>query len=82
MLIHYDNQIVIFIIGNSTFHEYTKYIEIDCHYIQDKIMSRLISTLHVTSSHQFADIFMKNLAGISYDVMYIKLDMLNLYATT
>ncbi|CAA7409258.1 unnamed protein product [Spirodela intermedia] len=33
MPMYCDNQIVIFIVGNFTFYERTKYIKIDCHYI-------------------------------------------------
>ncbi|CAA7393755.1 unnamed protein product [Spirodela intermedia] len=33
MPVYCDNQATIFIIVNLTFHEQTKYIKIDCHYI-------------------------------------------------
>ncbi|CAA6671116.1 unnamed protein product [Spirodela intermedia] len=80
MFIYYDNQIAIFIVNNHTFYEHTKYIEIDCHYIQDNIIFGLISTLHVVSSHQLTYVFTKSLIGISYDTTCIKLDIFDLYA--
>ena len=80
MSMHYDNQAGIFIANNSTFHECTKHSDIDCHYIQDKVMSEVISTPHVTSSHQLADVFTKSVAWISYDATCTKLGMFDLYA--
>ena len=73
------NQAAIFIARNSTFHEGTKYIKIYCNYIWDKVMSGVISTTHVASSLQLADIFTKSLAKISYDAPCTKIDMFDLY---
>ena len=38
MPMHCDNQATIFITGNLAFHERTKHIEIDCHFIRDKVL--------------------------------------------
>ncbi|CAA7403763.1 unnamed protein product [Spirodela intermedia] len=82
MPLYYDNQVVIFIIKNPTFHKRMKHIEIDYYYIQDKIMSGVISTPHIVSSHQLANIFIKSFVKISYEVMCTKLGMFNLYVVT
>ena len=82
MPMHCDNQVVIFIPRNSPFPERTKHNDIDCHYIQDNVMSRLISTPHVASYHQLVGIFTKSLAEISYDAKCTKLGMFDLYAPT
>ena len=78
MPMHCDNQDAIYT-GNSNFHEHMQHIEMDYRYSQDKVMSRVISTPHVISSHQVVDIFMKILAGISYGAMCTKLGIFDLY---
>lgn len=82
MPMHCGNQTTIFIARDFTFHEQTKHIEIDYHYIRDKVMVGVISTPHVVSSHQLTNIFTKNLTRISYDLMCTKLGMFDLYTLT
>ena len=38
MPMHCDNEAAIFITENLAFHERTKYFEIDCHFICDKVL--------------------------------------------
>ena len=58
-----DNQAALDIASNSVFHEKTKHIEVDCHFIQEKIASKCMTTSFVNSSDQLVDIFTKPLRG-------------------
>ncbi|RVX03409.1 Inactive protein kinase [Vitis vinifera] len=59
-----DNQAALHIASNPVFHERTKHMEVDCHFIREKIASGCVATSFVNSNDQLADIFTKSLRGI------------------
>lgn len=75
-----DNQSTLHLSSNPIFHERTKHIEVDCHFIREKILSDIIKTSSISSNDQLADIFTKPLQGPRIDWICNKLDAYDIYA--
>ena len=75
-----DNQAALHIASNPVFHERTKHIEVDCHFIREKITSGCMATSFVNSNDQLADIFTKSLRGPRIKYICNKLGAYDIYA--
>ena len=77
-----DNQVALHIASNLVFNEMTKHIEVDCHFIREKIVSGCVATSFINSNDQLADIFTKSLKGPRIKYTYNKFGAYDLYAPT
>jgi hypothetical protein len=60
-VVYCDNVSVVYMTSNPVHHRRTKYIEIDIHFVREKVSLGQIRVLHVPSSHQSANIMTKGL---------------------
>nr|GEV54751.1 NBS-containing resistance-like protein [Tanacetum cinerariifolium] len=60
-LVYCDNVSAVYMSANPVQHQRTKHIEIDIHFVRDKVAAGHVGVLRVPSRFQYADIFTKGL---------------------
>ena len=60
-IVYCDNTSAIYLTGNPVNHQRTKHIEVDVHFVRERVAKGQVHVLHVSSRSQYADIFTKGL---------------------
>jgi hypothetical protein len=65
-LIYYDNISAVYLSTNPIQHQRTKHVEIDLHFVRDRVALGEVRVLYVPTTSQFTDIFTKGLSSSTF----------------
>ncbi|RVW39635.1 Retrovirus-related Pol polyprotein from transposon RE1 [Vitis vinifera] len=82
MKLYCDNKVAILVAHNPVLHDHTKHVEVDKHFIKEKIDNGLVCMTYIPTEEQVADVFTKGLHKRQFDFLVGKLAMEDIFKPT
>ena len=74
-LVYCDNVSAVYLSTNPVQHQRTKHVEIDLHFMRDRVAIGDVRVLHIPTNSQFADIFTKGLPSLTFSEFHSNLNV-------
>jgi hypothetical protein len=74
-LVYYDNIRAVYLSTNPVQHQHIKHVEIDLHFVRERIAVRDVRVVHVPTTSQFIDIFTKGMPSSVFSEFWSSLNI-------
>jgi hypothetical protein len=74
-LVYCNNISAVYLSTNPVQHQRTKYVEIDLHFLRERVVIGQVRVLHVPTTSQFANIFTKGLPSSMFNAFRSSLNI-------
>lgn len=81
-ILYTDSKSAYCLAHNPVFHDKTKHIDVDCHFIREKLQNKIIQLINISPEHNVADLFTKPLGPQLFDHFKSKMNVQNIHTSS
>jgi hypothetical protein len=74
-LVYYDNVSAMYLSTNPVQHQRTEHVELDLHFVRERVVIGYVRVLHVPTTSRFTDIFTKGLPTLMFEEFWSSLSI-------